>query len=143
MKYSMRIKNGRVFIFHPIVTNEYKKDSTEYVEHMRLAECGLTTMMEDCYKINPEKDANLIFGDYVGVIKADGKRVDSYCLSCLTSVGMEILSLLEQTLIIEYDLEFFKCAMRILKRENNFETSIHKLVAYDVESVDYLSENLL
>ena len=143
LSYSIRTKDGRVFIFHPIVTNEYKKNSTTYIEHLRLAECGLTTMLDDCYRIEPEEDANLIFGDHLGVIKADGNRVDSYCLSCLTTVGMEILNLLEQTLIIEYDLEFLKCAMRILKRKNNFETSIHKLVAYDVESIDYLSENLL
>lgn len=143
IRYSVRMKNGTVFILHPDIINGYCSKTTDYPEQMKLSECRLTTIFDPCYRINPDDEAFLIYDGYVGVIDAHGSMVDSCCLSCLTTAGMEIYHLLENELNIDYDLEFFKYSLESIKRQNGFNVSLHKLVKYECSSIDYYREDLM
>lgn len=143
IRFSIKQKNGNVYIPHPEVINNYKPGTTMYSEHLLLSECGLTNVLDGCYRINPDNEVCLIYGGYVGVVDAQSKQIDSWCMSILTVAGKEIYHILKKYIVPEYDLDFFRCALRFIGERNGMSVSLHKLIKYDVTDIEYYRDNVL
>lgn len=143
LKYSVHQKDGTVYLLHPKIINGYQPGSTNYSEHMLLSECNLSTMLDGCYSVEPDHDVSLIYGNHVGVIKANGDTVDIRCLSCLTKAGEEIYQLLREQIDIESDLDLFRHALRIIGSYNGMSVSLHRLGSYDMDNIYFYPDDEL